>query len=99
MKPKKKPNSYSAEFRDGAVKLAIETDQPRSETARDLGINVNTLHSWVGKYQEANRSPSERADQLPMYDELKQLRKENKRLREERDILKKAAAYVASHQA
>jgi len=68
-------------------------------TARELGINVNTLHTWVGKYQEANHLSSERTDPLPRYDELKQLRKENKRLKEERDILKKAAAYFASHPA
>ncbi len=98
MKSKQKPNSYSSEFRASAVKLAIESDQPRSVTARELGINVNTLHTWVGKYQEDNQSPSEHTDQVHMHDELKELRKENKRLKEERDILKKAAAYFASHQ-
>jgi len=91
MKSKQKPNSYSSEFKESAVKLAIESDQLRSVTARELGINVNTLHTWVGKYQEANRSSSELTDQKHMYDEVTQLRKENKRLKEERDILKKAA--------
>ena len=98
MRSKHKPNSYSSEFRAGAVKLAIESDQPRSVTARELGINVNTLHTWVSKYQETNLPSSEQTDKIHMYDELKQLRKENKRLKEERDILKEAAAYFASHQ-
>ncbi|WP_246539876.1 transposase [sulfur-oxidizing endosymbiont of Gigantopelta aegis] len=40
----KKPNkSYTSEFKESAVKLANETDQPVSQTARELGVNVNTL--------------------------------------------------------
>ena len=97
MKSKHKPNSYSSEFRESAVKLAIESDQPRSVTARELGINVNTLHTWISKYQGTD-GPSSQIDQVHLYDELKDLRKENKRLKEERDILKKAAAYFAAHQ-
>lgn len=96
-KTKKRPNSYPSEFKESAVKLAIESDQARSVTARELGINVNTLHTWVSKYQEANSSP-EQIDQVHLYDELKELKKENRHLKEERDILKKAAAYFASHQ-
>nr|WP_198264928.1 transposase [sulfur-oxidizing endosymbiont of Gigantopelta aegis] len=47
----KKPNkSYTSEFKESAVKLANETDQPVSQTARELGVNVNTLHTWISKY-------------------------------------------------
>ena len=42
---KKKPNHYTAEFRDSAVKLALESDQPVSKIAEELGINPNTLHT------------------------------------------------------
>ena len=98
MKSKHKANSYSSEFRQSAVKLAIGSDQPRSVTARELGINVNTLHTWVSKHQAANLPSSEQTDQRHLNDELKELRKEVKHLKEERDILKKAAAYFASHQ-
>ena len=91
------PNSYTSEFKESAINLAIKSDQPRAVTARELGINVNTLHTWVSKYQESHNS-SGQTDQVHLYDELRGLRKENKRLREERDILKKAAAYFASHQ-
>jgi transposase len=41
----KKPNSYTSEFKESAVKLAIESDQPIAQTARDLGLNPNTLHT------------------------------------------------------
>ena len=85
---------YSAEFKERAVKLAVESDQPIAQTARDLGVNENTLHTWIGKYHRAVRQEKEVNDEH-LYEELKRLRKENARLKEERDILKKAAAYFA----
>lgn len=45
-----KPNSYTAEFRASAVKLTNKSDKPIVQVAKDIGINVNTLHSWIGKY-------------------------------------------------
>ena len=39
-----KSKTYTAEFKESAVKLAVESDQPVTETARDLGVNANTLH-------------------------------------------------------
>ena len=45
-----KPKTYTAEFRESAVKLAAESDKPVAQTARDLGINENTLQPWIGKY-------------------------------------------------
>ena len=85
---------YPAEFKERAVKLAVETDQPIAQTARDLGVNENTLHTWIGKYHRAERQEKQVQDEH-LYDELKRLRKDNTRLKEERDILKKAAAYFA----
>ena len=37
---------YPAEFKERAVKLAVESEQPIAQTARDLGVNENTLHTW-----------------------------------------------------
>ena len=42
-----KCNNYSSEFRSSSVKLAIESEQTISHTARDLGVNINTLHGPV----------------------------------------------------
>ena len=92
---KKKPNHYTAEFRASAVKLAIESDQPVSKIAEELGINPNTLHTWISKSRGPQTPGAGRTEDEHLYDELKRLRKENKRLMEERDILKKAAAYFA----
>ena len=78
---------YPVEFKERAVKLAVESDQPIAQTARDLGVNENTLHTWIGKYHRAERQEKEVND-AHLYDELKRLRKENTRLKEERDILK-----------
>ena len=93
-----KPKTYSAEFRESAVKLATNSDKPVAQTARDLGVNENTLHTWISKYtrpQEHNKSV--RTDDH-LYEEIKRLKKENARLIEERDLLKKAAAYFAKEQ-
>lgn len=87
--------TYSAEFKERAVKLAVESDS-MAGIARDLGLSKNTLYGWVRQY---HRGPKRVApvQQEHLYDELKRLRKENARLQEERDILKKAAAYFAAH--
>ena len=85
---------YPAEFKERAVKLAVESEQSIAQTARDLGVNENTLQTWIGKYHRAERQEKEVNDEH-LYEDLKRLRKENARLTEERDILKKAAASLA----
>ena len=96
MKTKKESTIYSPEFRKNAVQLAINSDQSRSATARELGINVNTLHTWVNKYKD-DSAGNHTVSQSSLEDENKRLKKENARLKEEREILKKASAYFASH--
>jgi len=93
----KKTKNYTAEFKESAVKLAVESDQSVAATAKELGVNVNTLHTWVGKFHRPNAKASSKAEKNDehIYDELKRLRKENTKLREERAILKKAAAFFA----
>lgn len=93
-----KPNTYTAEFRASAVKLANESDKPISQVAKNLGINVNTLHTWIGKYSRPKDSNKTVRSDEHLYDELKRLKKEVARLTEERDLLKKAAAYFAKEQ-
>jgi transposase len=86
--------SYSAAFKERAVKLAVESDQPIAQTARDLGVNENTLHTWIGTYHRVERQEKQVQDEH-LYEELKRLRKDNARFKEEREIFKKAAAYFA----
>ena len=95
MSNQKKQNHYTSEFKESAVKLAIENNQSVSKTADELGVNPNTLHTWISKYRGPQVQQAGQVNDEHLYDELKRLRKENKRLTEERDILKKAAAYFA----
>jgi transposase len=90
-----KPKVYTAEFRESAVKLANDSDKPIAQTARDIGVNENTLHTWISKYSRpVENSKSGRNDEH-LYEELKRLKREVAQLTEERDLLKKAAAYFA----
>lgn len=98
MKSTPKDQSYSPEYRESAVKLAKESDQSIAATARELGVNVNTLHTWIHKYHSPDQAEPKQVSDMHLYDQLKALKKENQRLKEERDILKKAAAYFASNQ-
>jgi transposase len=93
--------SYKKEFRAEAVRLAITGDKPISQTARDLGVNETTLYNWVGKARQSKipyREDDEVRSAAEVIDELKQLRKENARLKEEREILKKAAVFFAKEE-
>jgi transposase len=90
----KEQNTYLSEFKESAVKLALEADQTIAQTARDLDVNPNTLHTWIGKYSKPKKTAMERTDEH-IYDENKRLKKELARVTQERDLLKKATAYFA----
>ncbi|GJL66404.1 MAG: transposase [Nitrospirales bacterium] len=85
--------SFSQEFKVEAVRLVTEKNCSVAQVARDLGIRDTMLGRWK---QELARSPTTafpgQGHGLPDKEELRQLRRENERLRMERDILKKAAA-------
>jgi transposase len=91
---------YSKEFKDSTVQLIINNNENVKKVAKDLDINPVTLYSWVTAYKKDHNIPlgnnkstntQEESDQ----EELKRLRRENKILKQERDILKKATAYFA----
>lgn len=93
-KKKKQKQKYSQEFIDSTVKL-VETGDNAAAVARDLGIEDWKVRSWVR--QSRNRSNNGNANP-DLLNELKQLKRENARLKEESEILKKAAAFFARHQ-
>jgi len=75
------------------VRLVQESGKPISAIARDLGISRETLHRWIRQHKvdAGERTGLTTAER----EELRRLRRENRILREEREILKKAAAFFA----
>ena len=95
---KKKRRKFSSEFKEEAVKLVIEQGYSVSEAARNLGIHSNLLGRWKREYEDDGTGGSDTGNSVLMKAELARLRKENKRLKQEREILKKAAAFFAQEQ-
>ena len=88
---KLKRRVYSAEFKADAVRLVTEQGYSVAEAARNLGVYPNLLGTWKRKLEAETQGLTE--DERM---ELKRLLAENQRLRMERDILKKAAAFFAN---
>lgn len=84
------------QFREEAVRLALTSSQPIAKTARDLGVKATTLYSWISAAKDKTPIISDvTGNQTNLVEELNRLRKENARLKEEREILKKATAFFA----
>lgn len=92
MSQKRAYKQYSKEFKEEAVALVNDQGYTVPEAAKSLGINPNMLYRWKEKLDESNGrnqvGESER-------EELLRLRKENRNLRMEKEILKKASAFFA----
>jgi len=86
---------YTAEFKESAVKLAVESSDTISAVAKGLGVKPSTLHTWVNKYHRPEEKAAAKVNDEHLYEELKRLKRENSRLKEEKEILKKAAAFFA----
>jgi transposase len=89
--------TYSDEFKTGAVSLVLQDGKSVSEVARDLDLTPSALRAWVDQARVDAGAGAGRPGALSSEerDELARLRRENRVLREERDILKKAAAFFA----
>jgi transposase len=86
--------AYTAEFKREAVALVTQQGYTVAEAARSLGIHANLLRSWRLKLTQ-NENGVEAMKETDQ-EELRRLRDENRRLRMERDILKKATAFFAN---
>ena len=92
MSKKRQYKSYSAEFKEEAVKLVTEQGYSVAQAAASLGVRSNVLYRWKQQQEQA------KGDSLLSVEEqaeLLSLRKEVKRLRMEKEILKKASAFFA----
>jgi transposase len=86
-----RPPRYSPEFKAEALRLVAESKAPLRTIARELGMSRETLRKWI----EAARPPARGRLTEDERAELQRLRRENRRLEMERDILKKATAFFA----
>lgn len=92
MNTKRTYKQYPKEFKEEAVALILEQDYTVPQAAEFLGISPNLLYKWKDKFEEHLQGLSLSSDER---EELKKLRKENKTLKMEKYILKKASAFFA----
>jgi len=85
---------YTREFKLEAARLVVEHGYTFKEAAKRLGATDWSIRQWVKKFRQSGELPPVGTPQ-PEADEMRRLRKENKRLQLENEILKKAAAYFA----
>ena len=93
---RRKPyKQYSREFKVEAIRLADAGEKPASQVARELGIRANLIWKWRQQLERevVAGTPAKRG--RPVDDELARVLRENARLKEETEILKKAAIYFA----
>jgi transposase len=92
-----KRKQFSKQFKIDAVKLVTEQGYNVSEAARNLGIHHSSLRRWKKQFETSgNQAFPGKGRISPEKEELDRLRKEVKKLRMEREILKKAAAFFAN---
>ena len=101
MNQSKKPY-YSLEFKQDAVALVLSKGYGVPEAATNLGISTSALRKWIkteqGSNPNLNKTSSVKSLSLQEHEELLRLRKENTKLKMEREILKKATAFFAQEQ-
>jgi transposase len=96
MSKKRQRRDFTDEFKNDAVKLVTEQGYSCSEVGRRLGVNHTNICRWVRQHRDGLENSTQPGSPRDLEAEVKRLRKENKRLLMERDILKKAAAFFAN---
>ena len=93
-----KRRKYTKEFKLDAISLVLERGYSRQEAASSLEINAQMLGRWIREYRKDEDGQAFRGNGklTPEQEEIRRLRAENKRLQQERDILKKATVFFAA---
>ncbi len=96
---RKKTKAYPESFRKEAVKMADLPDRTAADVARELGIHVGQIYNWRTQFNKLSKGQFSVADgtnySVAEKTEIRKLKKEVAKLKEERDFLKKATAYFA----
>ena len=89
---------FNKEFKEQTVSQVLSGERTVSEIAKELGVHHTTIRDWVKSYKQDGTQAFPGSGHLKPDDEdLRKLRRENANLREENEILKKAAAYFAKN--
>lgn len=89
----KSRRTFSRDYKLAAVKKVVEQGLSFAQVARDLGIRDTLIHNWKKAFEADGTLQAEVNESLSVEAELKRLRQENRQLKMERDILKKATAF------
>ena len=96
---RKKTKSYPESFRKEAVRLANLPDRTAVDVATELGLHVGQIYNWRTQFSKLSKGQFKIHEGVDHSnnesDEIRKLKRENAKLREERDFLKKATAYLA----
>ncbi len=90
----KNRRSFTPEYKDEAAKIVIELSRPVASVAREFGLNEQTLRNWVNTYRTAHAGEEPPLD-ISDRARLRELEKEIRELRLEKEFLGKAAAFFA----
>jgi transposase len=93
-KQKRARRQFTDEFKAGAVRLVLDEGKTKAQVARDLDLAPSVLSRWV-EQARADRTQGKTGLTTAEREELAKLRKENRQLKTERDLLKKWAAFFA----
>jgi transposase len=91
----KQRRSFSAEYKEQVARMVVEESRAIPSTAREIGVNQQTLRNWVNEYRK-NHAGDEPPLTLSERARLRELEKEIRELRLEKEFLGKAAAFFAS---
>jgi transposase len=86
---------FSQEFKDEAVRMVLDGPRPVAHVAREIGVHDTTLGNWVAAYKRRHGGQAPGAAEIKTEREC-ELERENRKLREENEFLKKAAAFFAA---
>lgn len=92
---KRQRRKFTDEYKAEAVRLVVEENMSVTQAARDLGLTESSLRNWVKQAKVDEGKGPAGAPTSSELEELRRLRRENRQLRMEREILKKAAAFFA----
>ncbi len=89
-----KTKHYTREFKIQAARLVVNEGYSQAQAARRLGVSSNSINNWIKQFRKSGDLVEDQ-ETIQTTEALRNLRKENRELRLENEILKKAAAYFA----